>query len=77
MKKRLMILVFSIAAATLSSAQGMGGGMTGGSGMMIVADDGSLLVTNMDMRGMMGGGSVSTSTVRSSTSARTAASVGV
>ena len=56
----LMILVFSIAAATLGSAQGMGGGMTGGSGMMIVADDGSLLVTNMDMSGMMGGGSVST-----------------
>ena len=58
--KSLMILVFSIAAATLGSAQGMGGGMTGGSGMMIVADDGSLLVTNMDMSGMMGGGSVST-----------------
>ena len=58
--KSLMILVFSIAAATLGSAQGMGGGMTGGSGMMIVADDGSLLVTNMDMSGMMGGSSVST-----------------
>ena len=58
--KSLMILVFSIAAAALGSAQGMGGGMTGGSGMMIVADDGSLLVTNMDMSGMMGGGSVST-----------------
>lgn len=34
--------------------------MSGGSGMMVVADDGSLLVTNMDVSGMMGGGGVST-----------------
>ena len=37
-----------------------GGGMMAGSGMLVVADDGSLLVTNMDMGGTMGGGSVST-----------------
>jgi outer membrane protein assembly factor BamB len=42
------------------SGMGSGGGMMGGSGMMVVADDGSLLVTNMDMAGMMGGGTVST-----------------
>ena len=33
--------------------------MMGGSVMMVVADDGSLLVTNMYMGGMMDGGSVS------------------
>ena len=59
MKRNLMIALFSMAAATTAFAQGSGG-MMAGSGMMAVADDGSLLVTNMDMSGMMGGGSVST-----------------
>lgn len=35
---------------------GMGGGMMGGSGMMVVADDGSLLILDMDASGMMDGG---------------------
>ena len=39
---------------------GSGGGMMAGSGMMIVADDSSLLMTNMDVSAMMGGGSFST-----------------
>ncbi len=64
MKRSLMILVFSVAAATLASADGStgGAGMMAGSGMMVVADDGSLLVTNMDMGSMMGGGSTGTAT---------------
>ena len=49
----------TLAVAGLAFAHGggaMGGGaMMGGSGMMVVADDGSLLVTNMDMDGMMDG----------------------
>lgn len=64
MKRNLMILVLSMAAATFAFADGgaMGGrgGMMTGSGMMVVADDASLLITSMDMGGMMGGGSVST-----------------
>ena len=63
MKRSLMILVVSVATATVVFANGGamgGGGMMAGSGMMVVADDGSLLITNMDMSGMMGGGSVST-----------------
>jgi hypothetical protein len=38
---------------------GGSGGMMSGAGMMIVADDSSLLVTNMDMSGMMDGSSSS------------------
>jgi outer membrane protein assembly factor BamB len=63
MKRSLMILVLSAATATFASAaggMGGGGGMMAGSGTMVVADDGSLVITNMDMSGMMGGGSVST-----------------
>jgi len=65
MRKSLMVLALTAAVSTPLFAAGghrMGasGGMMAGSGMMIVADDASLLVTNMDMSGMMGGGSVST-----------------
>jgi outer membrane protein assembly factor BamB len=64
MKRILMILALSVAATTFAFAHGGGmggggmgggGGMMAGAGMMIVADDSSLLVTNMDMSGMMGG----------------------
>ena len=64
MKRNLMILALSMTAATFAFAHGGGmgsggmggsGGMMSGAGMMIVADDSSLLVTNMDMSGMMGG----------------------
>jgi len=66
MKRNLMILMLSLTAATFAFAHGGGmggcgmggsGGMMSGAGMMIVADDGSLLVTNMDMSGMMDGSS--------------------
>jgi outer membrane protein assembly factor BamB len=60
MRKLAMVLFTGSAllGASLVSAQGMGmggGGMTGGSGMLQVAGDGSLLVTRMEV-GMMGGG---------------------
>jgi hypothetical protein len=68
MKRILMILMLSMTAATFAFAHGGGmggggmggsGGMMAGAGMMIVADDSSLLVTNMDMSGMMDGSSSS------------------
>ena len=61
MRRILMILALSMTAATFAFAHGggMGGGMMSGAGMMIVADDSSLLVTNMDMSGMMDGSSSS------------------
>jgi hypothetical protein len=67
MKRILIILALSMTAATVAFAHrggmgggGMGGGgMMAGAGMMIVADDSSLLVTNMDMSGMMDGSSSS------------------
>ena len=67
MRRNLMILALSMTAATFAFAHGGGmggggmggGGMMSGAGMMIVADDGSLLVTNMDMSGMMDGSSSS------------------
>lgn len=64
MKRLYLVCITVLAAATTAFAQGGGmggggmggsGGMIAGAGMMIVADDGSLLVTNMDMLGMMGG----------------------
>jgi len=64
MRKNLMILALSMAAATVAFAHGGGmgsggtrgsGGIMAGAGMIIVADDSSLLVTNMDMSGMIGG----------------------
>jgi len=60
MRKLMVVFVASAAllCAGLASAQGMGmggGGMMGGSGMLSVADDGSLLVTVVEAR-MMGGG---------------------
>ena len=63
MKRTLIILALSMTAATFAFAHGGGmggggmggGGMMAGAGMMIVADDSSLLVTNMDMSGMMDG----------------------
>jgi hypothetical protein len=60
MRKLAMVLLTGSAllGAGLASAQGMGmggGGMMGGSGMLRVAGDGSLLVTRMEA-GMMGGG---------------------
>ena len=66
MRRNLMILMLSMTVATFAFANGGGmggggmggsGGMMSGAGMMIVADDGSLLVTNMDMSGMMDGSS--------------------
>jgi len=62
-----MILALSVVPATFAFAHGGGmggggmggGGMMAGAGMMIVADDSSLLVTNMDMSGMMDGSSSS------------------
>ena len=61
MKRNLVIALLSMAAATTALAQGSGR-MMAGSGMMVVADDASLLVTNMAMGGMMNGDSVSTAT---------------
>ena len=64
MRRKLMIVALTITTATIAFANGGGmggggmggsGGMMAGAGMMIVADDGSLLVTNMDMSGMMDG----------------------
>ena len=58
MRRNLMILALSMTAATFAFAHGGGmggGGMMAGAGMMIVADDSSLLVTNMDMSGIIGG----------------------
>ena len=64
--KNRMIFLAAFAAVTLmvsglvlahgGGAMGSGGAMMSGTGMMVVADDGSLLVTNMDMSGMMNGG---------------------
>ncbi len=68
MKRILMILALMMTTATIAFAHGGGmgsggmggsGGMMAGAGMMIVADDSSLLVTNMDMSGMMDGSSSS------------------
>jgi hypothetical protein len=55
-----MILAVTTMAFADGGGMGGGGGMMAGSGMMVVADDSSVLVTNMDMGGMMGGGSFST-----------------
>jgi len=57
MKKIMFMLLLSAGVAGLAAAHGggMGGGqMGGGAGMLTVADDGSLLVT--EMSSMMGGG---------------------
>ena len=59
MRKNLIVLALTVGAASFLFADGSGmggGGMMAGSGMMIVADDSSLLVTSMDVGGMMGGG---------------------
>lgn len=60
MKRNLMIATVAVAVATLALADGggmggMGGGMMGGSGMYTIADDNSVLVTEMGIGGMMGG----------------------
>jgi hypothetical protein len=61
MKRILMTVIFAAAVATMALADGggmggMGGGMMGGgSGMLAIADDNSVLVTEMGMGGMMGG----------------------
>ena len=64
MRRTYFMCITVLALATTAFAQGGGmggggmggsGGMMAGAGMMIVADDGSLLVTNMDMSGMMDG----------------------
>jgi len=64
MRRNLMIFALSVTAATVALADGAGigggAGMMAGSGMMVVADDASLLVTNVAMGGMMDGDSVST-----------------
>lgn len=64
MKRTLMAIVVSASISALATADGGGmgggmggGGMMGGTGMLVVADDGSLLVTEMGMgRGMMSDG---------------------
>lgn len=56
----LAVVVVTPAFADSGHGMGTGGGMMAGSGMMVVADDSSLLVTSMDMSGMMGDGSFST-----------------
>lgn len=62
MKKILAICGLTVVWAALAAAQGTGmgsgGGAMAGSGMIVVADDGSLLITSMKAGGMMGGGSV-------------------
>lgn len=63
MKRNLMIVAMAVAGAAIASAHGGGmggmgsGGMMGGSGMLVIADDGSVLVTEMGMGGGMMGGS--------------------
>lgn len=62
MKRNLMIVAIAIAGAALAFADGGGmggmgsGGMMGGSGMLVIADDGSVLVTEMGMGGGTMGG---------------------
>jgi len=68
MKRNLMLSALMMMAVTFLFADGpggmgAGGAMMGGPGMMIVADDGSVLVNNMDQSGMMGGGPGSPGTV--------------
>ena len=62
--RRFVFLMFSGLLAMITAApvfahhgggMGVGGPQMSGAGMMIVADDSSLLVTNMDMSGMMDG----------------------
>jgi hypothetical protein len=63
MKRNLMIVAIAVAGAAIAMADGGGmggmgsGGMMGGSGMLVIADDGSVLVTEMGMGGGMMGGS--------------------
>jgi len=59
-----LVVTATLAAANVSLAggggmMGSGSGMQGGAGMLVVADDSSLLVTEMSMQGMMGGGTPS------------------
>jgi hypothetical protein len=61
MFRNLMITALAATAASLGFAQGGGhggmgsGGMMGGSGMLVIADDGSVLVTDMGLSGGMMG----------------------
>ena len=60
MNRNWMIIGLAVAAAAAAFADGggmggMGGGMMGGSGMFAIADDNSVLITEMGMGGMMGG----------------------
>jgi outer membrane protein assembly factor BamB len=63
MKRNLMIVAIAVAGACIAFADGGGmggmgsGGMMGGSAMLVIADDGSVLVTEMGMGGGMMGGS--------------------
>lgn len=63
MKRTLTIIAVAVTAAGLALAHGGGsggmgtGGMMGGSGMLVIADDGSVLVTEMGVGGGMMGGS--------------------
>ncbi len=61
MRNLVLTATILVAGASFALAQGgmggsMGGGMMGGSGMFVVADDNSVLVTEMGTGGMMGGG---------------------
>jgi len=61
MKRILIAAALAVSATVLVFADGGGmggggmgfGGMGGGSGMLVVADDGSLLLTEMGMGGIM------------------------
>lgn len=63
MKRNLMIVAIAVASAAIAFADGGGmggmgsGGMMGGTGMLVIADDGSVLVTEMGMGGGMMGDS--------------------
>ena len=55
----LAVVVVTPAFADSGHGMGTGGGMMGGSGTMVVADDASVLAIDMDTSGMIGGGSFS------------------
>ena len=61
----MTLAVSGLVFAHGGGSMGSGGPMMGNSGMMVVADDGSLLVTNMDMEAMMNGSGQSGTITRS------------
>ena len=53
-----LAMAWAVPAVAQGPSMGSGSGSMAGSGMIVVADDGTLLITSMDVGGMMGGGSV-------------------